>query len=165
MIFYSELKNAPHFDTSNWTSVCDLTLSLKQVLWVDCGLRVAINEDQCRKAFQYFMKLLNEKTYGNAFRRHGKQLKVIPVVEKSRMGRFHLHAAIEPPKHIPNERFRELVEECWSRTDWGYRKTKIRFNADQGWVDYMLKENQKSGFEAWSDCIDWNSFYNPIADA
>jgi hypothetical protein len=165
MIFTYELKDTPHFDTSNWTSVCDLTLTLKQVLWVDCGRRVAINEDHCRNSFRHFMKLLNRKTYGNAFCRHGKRLQVIPILEKDRDGRFHYHVAIEPPDHIAPVRFSELVQECWSQTDWGYRKTEIRFNADQGWVDYMLKSNQKSGFEAWSDCIDWNSFYNPIADA
>ena len=146
--------------------MCDLTLTLQQVLWVNCGWRVAISEHDCSKSFRQFMKLLNLATYGkNAVRRHRKRLRVIPVLEKDQDGRFHFHAAIEPPEHIPQERFRRFVEECWSRIDWGYRKTVVRFNADQGWVDYMLKSKQKSGLEAWQDCIDWNSLHNPIADA
>lgn len=165
MKILKEIKESPLFDTSNWESVCDLTLTLKQVIWVDNFWRKGIDEDQCRDAFGHFMKLLNKESYGTAYRRYGKRLRVIPVLEKHADGRFHLHAAIEPPSHIAPEQFRSLVKKCWSRTQWGYDKTLVRFDADQGWIDYMLKPKQKSGFEAWSDCIVWNSLHNPIADA
>ena len=94
-----------------------------------------------------------------------KRLRVIPVLEKETDGRWHYHAAIEPPIHIGFEEFAKLIGACWSRTHWGYEKIQVRQNANQGWIDYMLKPRQKSEFEAWEDCIDWESFNNPVADA
>jgi hypothetical protein len=41
-----------------------------------------IDDYPCRQAFRHFMNLLNQATYGNAFRRHGKRLRVLPVLER-----------------------------------------------------------------------------------
>jgi hypothetical protein len=149
------------FDTSEWKSICDLTLSLKQVLWVDCGWKVSITEDECKRAFHHFMNLLNCEVFGSSFRKRKTRLKVLPVLEKEEGGRFHLHAAIEPPEHLSQLEFKSLINRCWSKTHWGYNVNLVRFGADQGWIDYQLKPGQKSGLETWSDCIDWKSFHNP----
>lgn len=122
-------------------------------------------EYQYRATFRHFMKRLNGAVYGNAVRRYRKQLRVIAVLEKGLHGRWHYHAAIEPPFHISLEDFEKLVHECWRKTHWGYDRVLVRDNADQGWIIYMLKPRQKSEFETWSDCIDWDTLHNPIADA
>jgi hypothetical protein len=75
-------------------------------------------------------------------------------------GRWHFHVAIEPPIHIEANLFKTLIQDCWSKVDWGYREIMVRPNADRGWIDYMLKRRQKSAFDAWSDCIDWESLHN-----
>jgi hypothetical protein len=56
--------------------------------------------------------------------------------------------------------FEALIRECWSKVRWGYDRVSVAFNADQGWINYLLKLRQKSGFEAWSDCIDWHNHNN-----
>lgn len=61
--------------------------------------------------------------------------------------------------------FETLIEKCWSKVDWGYKRILVRDNADRGWVEYMLKERQKSALEAMFDCIDWEALHNPIACA
>jgi hypothetical protein len=154
--FWSDL-----FNTSDWSSLWDLTLTLKQARKTDDGLRwVRTDEYQCRAAFRHFMNLLNRSVYGNAFRRHGKQLRVLPILEKEERGRWHFHAAIEPPSHTEPDQFKALISRCWSKVDWGYREIVVRPNADRGWIKYMLKHRQKSAFDAWSDCIDWDSLHN-----
>jgi hypothetical protein len=160
-----DLTQSAPFDTSRWHTICDLTLTLKQGRQADNGTWVRLDEGQCRKAFRFFMKLLNREIYGNAVSRHGKRLKVLPVLEREVGSRWHYHAAIEPPSHLDGVRFKQLVRQCWSKVDWAYDRILLRDNADSGWIDYILKPRQKSGLEAWSDCIDWESLHNPIADA
>jgi hypothetical protein len=153
------------FDTRHWRSICDVTLTLKQARQSDDLSWVRIDETECRRAFRHFTKLLDRTVYGNAVRRYGKRLRVISVLEKSADGRWHIHAAIEPPRHIKPFDFRVLIHECWRKVDWAHKEMKVGVYRDAGWIDYMLKPKQKSGLEVWSDCIDWTCFYNPIADA
>jgi hypothetical protein len=165
MIAICDVKTSPHLDTSHWHSLCDLTLTLKQARKADNGVWIRIDQNQCRKAFAVFMHHLDRAVYGNAVRRFGKRVKVIPMLEKDEQGRWHFHAAIEQPPHIDAFRFDELIRQCWPKIDWGYDRIFARDNADRGWLDYMLKPRQKSGLEAWSDCIVWECLINPIVDA
>ena len=133
---------------------------------------IRTDEYQCRKAFLHFMHLLNRAVYGNAARRYGKKLRVLPILENGTFfeqgtdgnrrfrRRWHFHAAIEPPPHIGPDQFKAIIHKCWSKVDWGYREIEVRPNADRGWINYMLKRRQKSEFYAWSDCIDWGSLHN-----
>ena len=70
------------FDTSDWGQFCDVTLTLKQARQSDNGVWVKIDDYPCRRAFRHFMNLLNRSVYGTAFRRYGKRLRVLPVLEK-----------------------------------------------------------------------------------
>jgi hypothetical protein len=163
------------FMTTHWRSICAITLTLKQArrstvpadapyakqsaIWFDA------DEIRCRKVFRAFMNLLNRAIYGNAVRRHNKRLRVIPILEKSLGGRWHFHAAMEPPAHLSIVDFEGLIRKCWSGTGWGYEQVLVRAEADAGWIGYLLKPSQKAGFEHSWDCIDWESFHNPVADA
>jgi hypothetical protein len=151
--------NSALLDTSAWDSVSALTLTLKQAFWCD-GHRTFASQHQCSKAFRHFMNLLNRAVYGASFRQGKKRLRVIPVLEKDQERRFHYHAAIEPPSHLSREHFQALICHCWSQTHWAYNRNLVKFGANEGWIGYMLKRRQKSGFEAWSDCIDWHNFHN-----
>lgn len=173
MISINHIFQSNLFDTSDWRSIWDLTLTLKQARKTNDGLRwIRADEHQCREAFRHFMNRLNRAVYGNACRRNGKKLRVLPILENGTFveqtpdgkpqfrGRWHFHAAIEPPTHIEADRFKTLIHECWSKMDWGYRQIEVRPNADRGWINYMLKGRQKFAFEAWEDCIDWGSLHN-----
>ena len=41
----------------------------------------------------------------------------------------------------------------------------VRDGANAGWINYMLKDRQKSEFDGFLDCIIVESLHNPIADA
>ena len=167
MISKAHFSKSALFDTSGWSSIWDLTLTLKQALkHPECRetkyrpIWYPIDEYQCRNAFRHFMKVLNRAVYGNAARRYGKQLRVLPILEKEEYGRWHFHAAIKSPPHIGPDQFKAIIHKCWSKLDWGYRVIEVRPNADRGWINYMLKSRQKTEFYAWSDCIDWGSLHN-----
>jgi hypothetical protein len=166
------------FDTRNWGPFCDVTLTLRQALLPDCGSWVKIDEYQCRQAFRHFINLLNRTVYGAAFRRHGKRLRVLPVLEKGELraralrpwersasGRWHIHCAIELPAHFDAVALEKLIRHCWAKVRWGYGQVLVRDGANNGWIDYMLKATQKSPFDELLDCVIIESLNNPIVDA
>ena len=166
------------FDTSNWRSFCDVTLTLKQARQSENGAWIKIDDYPCRQAFRHFMNLLNRAVFGAAFRRHGKRLRVLPVLEKGEVraralrswergtsGRWHVHCAIELPSHLRAVALEKLIRACWAKVELGYGRILVRDRANAGWIDYMLKDSQKSEFDGLLDCIILESLHNPIADA
>ena len=137
MISIGHFSQSHLFDTSDWRSIWDLTLTLKQARKTDDGMRwIRTDEYQCRKAFLHFMHLLNRAVYGNAARRYGKKLRVLPILENGTFfeqgtdgnrrfrRRWHFHAAIEPPPHIGPDQFKAIIHKCWCKVDWGYRRLR-----------------------------------------
>jgi len=166
------------FNTSSWGEFCDVTLTLKQARQPDQGGWVKIDEYRCRKAFRHFMNLLNRAVYGAAFRRYGKKLRVLPVLEKGEVrvralrswecgtsGRWHIHCAIELPSHFDGIALERSIRDCWGKVEWGCGRILVRDGANAGWISYMLKDRQKSEFDGFLDCIIIESLHNPIADA
>jgi hypothetical protein len=166
------------FDTSSWGPFCDVTLTLKQARQPDSSCWVKINEYRCRQAFRHFMNLLNRAVYGAAFRRYRKMLRVLPVLEKGEVrarasrswdrgisGRWHIHCAIELPSHCNGIALEKLIRDCWAKVEWGYGRILVRDRANAGWINYMLKDRQKSEFDGFVDCVIIESLHNPIADA
>jgi len=166
------------FDTSSWGDFCDVTLTLKQGRQGDGSGWIKIDHYQCRQAFRHFMNLLNKAVYGSAFRRHGKRLRVLPVLEKGEVrarslrrwergtsGRFHIHCAIEVPPHSDVFGLETLIGDCWAKVELGHRRILVRDGANAGWINYMLKDRQKSEFDGLLDCVIIESLHNPIADA
>jgi hypothetical protein len=166
------------FDTSTWGAFCDVTLTLKQTRQSDSGGWVKIDDYRCRQAFRHFMSLLNRAVYGAAFRRHGKRLRVLPVLERGEVharalrswergtsGRWHIHCAIELPSHCDAVAVERLIRNCWAKVEWSSGRILVRDGANTGWINYMLKNRQKSDFDDFLDCIIIESVHNPIADA
>lgn len=103
------------------------------------------------------MNLLNKAVYGSAFRRHFKRLRVLPVLEKGEVracslrrwergtsGRWHIHCAIELPPHFDAFALETLIGDCWAKVELGYDRILVRDGANAGWINYMLKDGQKS---------------------
>jgi hypothetical protein len=166
------------FDTSSWREFCDVTLTLKQVYRAESGSWIKVDHYRCRQAFRHFMNILNKAVYGSAFRRHGKRLRVLPVLEKGeihapalrqcergKFGRWHIHCAIELPLHFDAFALERLVRTCWSKVELSNGRILVRDCADAGWISYMLKGRQKSEFDSLLDCVIIESLHNPIADA
>ena len=85
--------------------------------------------------------------------------------ERGTSGRWHIHCAIELPSHFDGIALENLIRDCWAKVEWGYGRILVRDGANAGWIDYMLKDRQKSEFDGFVDCIIIESLHNPIADA
>jgi hypothetical protein len=65
---------------------------------------------------------------------------------------------IEKPEHLNFEQFKELIEETWSKTKYGYKDNKIKPIYDYiGWIDYMIKTYSKS--EGIQSSVDLDNVY------
>jgi hypothetical protein len=157
---------------------CDVPLTLRQARQRDHGKWIKIDEHQGKRAFQHFANLLNRAVHKSAFDRHGKRLRVLPVLEKGEVrsrglrssergnsGRWHIHCAIEMPWNFDATSFEKLIHDCWSKVQWAHDRALVRDGTDDSWVTYILKPGQKSGFDNFLDCIILESLRNPIADA
>jgi hypothetical protein len=163
------------FDTSSWGEFCDVTLTLKQGRQADGSGWIKIDHYQCRQAFRHFMNLLNKAVYASAFRRHGKRLRVLPVLEKGEVcarslrrwergtsGRWHIHCAIELPPHFDAFALETLIGDCWAKVELGHGRILVRDGANAGWIKYMLKDRQKSEFDGLLDCVIIESLHNRV---
>ena len=74
-------------------------------------------------------------------------------------------AAIELPSHLDAVALENLIRDCWAKVELGYGRILVRDGANAGWINYMLKDRQKSEFDSFVDCIIIESLHNPIADA
>ena len=166
------------FDTSSWGEFCDVTLTLRQGHQPDGGGWIKIEDYRCREAFRHFMNRLNRAVYGAAFRRYGKRLRVLAVLERGEVrtrtlrpwergtsGRWHIHSAIELPSHFDAVVLERMIRDCWSKVEWGHGRILVRDGANAGWIIYMLKDRQKSEFDGFLDCIIIESLHNPIVGA
>jgi hypothetical protein len=59
----------------------------------------------------------------------------------------------------------KLIRHCWANVELGHGRILVRGGANAGWINYMLKDRQKSQFDGFLDCIIIESLHNPIADA
>ncbi len=150
---------------THWRSMVALTLNLKQVIRTRDDGFIGVDEFACRKAFSRYMRQLNELVYKSAYRQHGKRLRVIPVLEKSAVGRWHYHVAIEPPAYMDAHEFGRFAMSIWLTQEIGYGFGDVSFDADDGWIAYQLKRRGKDGLECFVDCLDIDAFNNPIANA
>jgi hypothetical protein len=69
------------------------------------------------------------------------------------------------PSHFDAITFENMIRKCWAKVEWGHGRILVRDGANAGWIDYMLKDRQKSEFDGFPDCIIIESLQNPIADA
>src|SRR5690242_2476202 len=171
-----ESAKAQLFDTSSWRAFCDVTLTLKQGHRSERGAWIKVDAYACRQAFRHFMNLLNRSVYGMAFHRYRRRLRVLPVLEKGEVrakslspwergtsGRWHIHCAIELAAHLDAVALERLIRRCWAKVELGYGRILVRDGADAGWINYMLKDRQKSEFDGFIDCIIIESFHNPLS--
>ncbi len=111
-----------------------------------------IDRDKAVRNFRHFTNLLNRRVYGHSFKRHGKRVQVIPVLEGGGLTRLHYHCVIDCPRPELVDDFPTIVRECWMSTDFGYDQIDIQPGSNTGWVNYMTKYRTKTEFD---QSIDW----------
>ena len=79
---------------------------------------------------------------------------VFAVLEGTKTKHLHYHAIIDVPLGKGINNFEQMVRETWLSTEWGDKQIDVKFNANQGAVDYMTKTRDKYSV---ADSIDWSN--------
>lgn len=146
---------------SDWSSPFAVTLTLKQRLmeFGDSGRAgVPVTQEIAQQNFRHFLNRLNKRVFGNSAGRHGKRLRVLPVLEGGSHKRLHYHSVIDCPRPELCELFPSMVCEAWTSTQWGYHEVQADPQADDGWLSYITKLRDKPDY---SLSIDWMNCHNP----
>ena len=139
---------------------------LKQGHRADSGSWIEVDHYRCGQAFRHFMNLLNKGVYGSAFRRYGKRLRVLPVLEKGEVrarslrpcergtsGRWHIHCAIELPSHFDAFALEKLIRIRWAKSrvePWPNSCPRL---CKRGLDPLHAETPSKSEFDGLLDCV------------
>ena len=106
-----------------------------------------IDDPSSEQNFRHFRNVLNQKVFGNGFKRFNRQLQMLVIREVSSDTRHHLHCVIEQPQKYEFEEFVFLINSVWSVTKFGYEQIHIEKPSSQqredGWLDYIMKDYTK----------------------
>ena len=126
----------------------NITLTEKQFIEVEHKgnrKRIILDEIKSERNFRHFKNVLNKKLFGNSYWRFKNQLGMIVVREVSKDNRYHLRCIIEQPKHLEFNKFKELIESIWKKSDFGYYEIHIEkptsHKREVGWFNYIMKDN------------------------
>jgi len=154
-------------DTIGWRNTIAATLHLKQShAGTEPGSWVKLIDEKtgithnAAGALKNFLRRVNEDCYKHAYRRYGKQVRIIPVIEKD--DRYHYQIAIEPPQFMTTETFMSVIENNWKKMDWGNGCWLKPVNNPKAWNEYILKLKQKQNY---IEAIDWENLHNPMLAA
>jgi hypothetical protein len=95
---------------------------------------------RCQRNMRHFLNLLNQRIFKNAYKRYGKRIEVVPVLELSNWHRLHYHLTIVKPDSLEDQAFQNLIHECWLDTDIANYENVIKPVRDTGWTSYLVKK-------------------------
>jgi hypothetical protein len=135
----------------DWARCLSVTLTMKQSAGGE-----KLDDITASRNMSHFLKRLNIKVLGNAYRRYGHQVNVIPIQECTE--RIHFHLLIEVPTDREKSIFKSQMMECWSNTNFAHAELCIKEFSDdyslQGWGDYITKFNDGD-----TDQLDWENYH------
>ncbi|MGY4300446.1 hypothetical protein ACVWXN_008541 [Bradyrhizobium sp. i1.4.4] len=126
-----------------------VTLTMKK-----CAGARAADDIVASENLRLFRVRLETRVLGRAAKRHGRRLRMVCVLEMSADHRLHYHCIFERPYYCSFERFRAIIRDQWSKTDFGYHQVDVQDRSDSGWAGYILKPRQKTSL---LDSIDWTN--------
>lgn len=150
---------------SEWQHPVAMTLNLKHqaVIETQRGRSfVRLDAHHASQNLRHFLNRLNKHFFGNAGRRFGKRLPVIPTLEGGAGTRFHYHLMLDLPESLELDELNRLIVGTWTDTQWGYGQVQIKTEANDGWLNYITKLRDKIDV---GDAIDWTNFYQASLSA
>lgn len=94
-----------------------------------------------RESYQVFLKRLNSYCLNTAYRKHGKRVPAVGVIEGlSNDSNPHYHCAMLKPKHMTDAAFAKTVRKCWRQVAFAGMQVDVQqLNNANGWASYLSK--------------------------
>ena len=99
---------------------------------------------------RHFINKLNAQIFGNAAKRYGKSISILPVLEGIRGHKlFHYHCAIgNLPESLCEAAISAKIRSAWQQTHFGNEQIDIQPMQTTGWVGYMAKDMGRGNTDA-----------------
>ena len=143
------LKHADQF-----THAVTLTLKPYRIVATEIGdVRQILTPIEAQTNFRHFLKRLNAEVYGNATKRFGRSVTVMPLLEGQATHKLlHYHCALGNfPVELCAKAIEAKIASAWHQTSFGNEQVDIQPMRTSGWLNYAGKE---IGFRN-ADVIDW----------
>lgn len=127
------------------------TLNCRSLVRTDEGALLKATEDRARGALVHFGNLVDRAVHGRAVQRFGHRVPRLPFLERGADRGWHFHVLIEPPYFMTRQAIIKIVEQSWSRCEWG--STCHFREGDAGSAGYVTKDRSKSALEVWTDTL------------
>ena len=146
-----------------------VSFSLKQSIQIqnDFGSHTVFGDKETYSTnFTHYSNRLNQTVFGNSYKRYGKRLKMLVVIEGGVGGvRYHHHTVIQTPPEFVYSSLKtktKLVIHPWKKTTWGYQVNDVRYPEKEvgdveGWIDYISKTRSKQ--TDLNTSVDWLNTY------
>ena len=141
-----------------------VTLTLKTCFYPETTKgkgRVTLDQFNELKTIRHFMSRLNQKVYGNAYRRYGRRLSVLPVIEGFGNCKRHVHLSLEQPESRSLAEYTKLIRECWIKTNFGNYDIDVQSQYGD-WIGYLLKQKSKFGNDGIQLSVDPENLYSSV---
>lgn len=128
---------------SNFTHAFTLTMKPYRECMTIKGLtRQYLTEIEAKENFRQFIQCLNTIVYGNAAKRFGASVHVIPVLEGIVTDKqLHYHGMIGNFRAgTTDTQTIDAIRIAWYKTDFGNVEIDVQPLTPEGWIDYITKE-------------------------
>ena len=142
---------------------CDLTFRQRKEVVVNGRSEIhKLNDSFANQNVSMFLHKLNQRVYGNSYRRYKKKLDVLVSLEggcdmlrenADKSKHLHAHISIQQPNHIDTDVFISLLNEIWIQTDWGFAQTNVsKIRTKTGRFKYHIKNSLDALIPALTNC-------------
>ncbi len=138
-----------------YTHANTLTLKPYRTVMTERGeVREKLTIDEARANMRHFINRLNTAIYGNAVKRFGKRIAILPALEGAEGKSLHYHCAISNlPETLSEAALHAKVKEAWQLTHFGNEQIDVQRMQTTGWIGYMGKELGRGN----TDVLDWEN--------
>jgi hypothetical protein len=110
-----------------------------------------------KKELALFINRLNREVMGNAAKRYGRRIYVLPAIE-FRPDNLPGHLIIDCPRPELEVEYPRLLKEIWSGCYWANQQINVQKCYDVGALDYVTKTKDKP---IYLDSFDWDNTHMP----
>jgi hypothetical protein len=130
-------------NSDNYSHAVTLTMKpYRNVLTPKGEIPELLTHYEAERNMRFFLTRLNAEVFGNHYKRRGKSLYALPVLEGvGGLTHLHYHCALGNfPQLLCETAIHAKIESAWKQTPFGNEQVCIKPMRDSGWVTYMGKE-------------------------
>ena len=142
---------------------CDLTFRQRKEVVENGRSEIhKLDDSFANQNISKFLHKLNQRVYGNSYRRYNKKLDVLVSIEGGydmvrenvdKSKHLHAHISIQQPNYIDTDVYILLLNEIWIQTEWGFSQTNVsKIRTRVGRFKYHIKNSLDAISETHTYC-------------